>query len=58
MQGAGSRQGRSTSRARTQSQVFGGKFPVTVQGNRISALSEEVGEKGVVPTGSFDFAAV
>jgi hypothetical protein len=38
--------------------VFGGKFPVTVQGNRISALSEEVGEKGVVPTGSFDFAAV
>jgi len=28
------------------------------QGNCISDLSAEVGEEGVAPTGSFDFAAV
>jgi hypothetical protein len=28
------------------------------QGNRISDLSQEVGEEGVAPTGSFDLASV
>ena len=28
------------------------------QGNRISDLSDEVGEEGVAPAGSFDFSAI
>lgn len=29
-----------------------------IQGNRISNLSDEAGQEGIVPTGSFDFSAV